>query len=294
MTESVSRFPEWLKRRIPASANIAHTTEILKKLNLNTVCDSAICPNRGECFSKKTATFMILGNICTRNCRFCAVSNDKPQPVDHFEPDKIVEAVKQLGLKHVVITSVTRDDLEDGGAGQFAAVIRKLKEANSQLIVEVLTPDFAGSREAISTVISAKPDIYNHNLETIPRLYAKVRPEAVYQRSLDLLKYVKEQDGSIYTKSGIMVGLGESFEEVKAVLIDLKSIDCDIVTIGQYLAPSKAHLPVVEFVHPEVFEQYSMIGQELGFKYIASSPFVRSSFNAADFSEKIMNREMEI
>ncbi len=286
-----SRFPEWLKRRIPASANISQTNEILKKLNLNTVCESAICPNRGECFSKKTATFMILGNVCTRNCRFCAVPGDKPQPVDYQEPDKIVEAVKLLGLKHIVITSVTRDDLSDGGAGHFSEVIKKLKAFNKDLIVEVLTPDFAGSSSAIKTVTSAKPDIYNHNLETVPELYKTVRPEAEYKRSLNLLKLVKSIDETVYTKSGIMVGLGESFEQVKQVLYDLRDVDCDIVTIGQYLAPSNEHLMVKEYIHPDVFEEYKALGEELKFKHVAAAPFVRSSFNAADFSEKVLQND---
>ncbi|KUO48877.1 MAG: lipoyl synthase [Desulfitibacter sp. BRH_c19] len=285
-----ARFPEWLKRRIPASANISQTNEILKKLNLNTVCESAICPNRGECFSKKTATFMILGNVCSRNCRFCAVPGDKPQPVDYEEPDKIVEAVGLLGLKHVVITSVTRDDLPDGGAEQFSEVIRKLKAFNKDLIVEVLTPDFAGSSSAIKTVTSAKPDIYNHNLETVSELYSTVRPEADYKRSLNVLKLVKSIDKAVYTKSGIMVGLGETFEQVKQVLYDLKVVGCDIVTIGQYLAPSKEHLVVKEYVHPDVFEKYKALGEEMEFKHVAASPFVRSSFNAADFSEKVLNK----
>ena len=285
------RFPQWLKRRIPASANISQTNEILKSLNLNTVCESAICPNRGECFSKKTATFMILGNVCTRNCRFCAVTSDKPQQVDHDEPDKIVKAVELLGLKHVVITSVTRDDLPDGGAGHFSEVIKKLKAFKKDLVIEVLTPDFAGSSSAIKIVTSAKPDIYNHNLETVPELYETVRPEADYSRSLNLLKLVKSIEGTVYTKSGIMVGLGETFEQVKQVLCDLRAVDCDIVTIGQYLAPSSEHLIVKEYIHPDVFEKYKALGDEMKFKHVAASPFVRSSFNAADFSEKVINKD---
>ncbi|WP_028308552.1 lipoyl synthase [Desulfitibacter alkalitolerans] len=287
---SKTRFPDWLKRRIPASANINKTNEILKSLNLNTVCESALCPNRGECFTKKTATFMILGNTCTRNCGFCAVPVDnKPGPVNTEEPDKIVQAVKQLGLKHVVITSVTRDDLSDGGAGHFSAVIRKLKEFDKSLIIEVLTPDFAGSISAIEAVTLAKPNIYNHNLETVPELYKIVRPEADYDRSLNLLKLVKSLDEEIYTKSGIMVGLGETFEQVGKVLEDLRCVNCDVVTIGQYLAPSQKHLEVKEFVHPEVFKEYEALGQSLGFKHVAAAPFVRSSFNADDFSKKVLS-----
>ncbi len=282
------RFPEWMKRKIPASINVGQTAEILKELNLNTVCDSALCPNRGECFSKKTATFMILGNNCTRNCRFCAVSSHEPEQVDPSEPDNIVEAVRRLGLKHVVVTSVTRDDLEDGGAFQFVEVIMKLKASNPKLIIEILTPDFLGKEEAIKKVVEAKPHIFNHNLETVPQLYEKVRPQAIYERSLKFLERIKQLDSSIYTKSGIMVGLGETFDQVKNVLLDLKSVGCDIVTIGQYLAPSKEHLPVEEYIHPDVFEKYSLLGKEMGFKYVAASPFVRSSFNAADFSETVM------
>jgi lipoic acid synthetase len=288
------RFPDWMKRKIPASANISYTAEILKDLNLHTVCDSALCPNRGECFSKKTATFMILGNICTRNCRFCAVTSATPEEVDPLEPEHIVEAVRRLGLKHVVVTSVTRDDLDDGGAFQFAAVIKKLKKFNPELIIEVLTPDFLGKEEAIKKVVEAKPHIFNHNLETVPQLYKKVRPQAIYERSLKFLEYVKLLDNSIYTKSGIMVGLGETYEQVKNVLLDLNSVGCDIVTIGQYLAPSKEHLPVSEYVHPDVFDRYLALGKEIGFKYVAASPFVRSSFNAADFSETVMRKKNDI
>ena len=290
MARRGGRFPHWLKRRIPASANISKTNEILADLNLNTVCESALCPNRGECFTKKTATFMILGNKCTRNCGFCAVPNDNsPEPVNIEEPDNIVQAVRSLGLKHVVITSVTRDDLSDGGAGHFSEVIKKLREFDETLIIEVLTPDFVGSLSAIEAVTFAKPDIYNHNLETVPELYKTVRPEADYNRSLDLLKLVKSLDEEIYTKSGIMVGLGETFEQVKRVLEDLRSVGCDVVTIGQYLAPSDKHLAVKEFVHPDVFSEYEALGQSMGFKYVSSAPFVRSSFNADDFSKRYFN-----
>lgn len=270
--------PEWLKVKVN-QYQLEEMANFLKDSKLYTVCQSAHCPNIGECFGRRTATFMIMGNICTRNCRFCAVDKGKPLPVDEEEPRRIAEAARKLNLRHVVVTCVTRDDLEDGGASHFAKTINELKKIPG-LTVEVLVSDFQGKEESIKTVVMAKPEIINHNLETVPRLYPEVRPMANYERSLYLLKRVKELDSSIYTKSGIMVGLGETDEEVIKVMEDLRKVDCDMMTIGQYLRPSKKHLEVKEFITPEQFEKYKKIGYEMGFKYVASGPLVRSSYNA--------------
>jgi len=260
------------------------TRRLLEELKLNTVCQSALCPNLGECFSRRTATFMILGNTCTRNCRFCAVQSGQPQPPDPDEPRRVALAAARLGLKHVVVTSVTRDDLPDGGAGQFAATIKSIREYLPGAVIEVLTPDFQGKKEALVKVLEAGPHIFNHNIETVPRLYPEVRPGANYQRSLEILKQVKEMAPGIYTKSGLMVGLGETKEEVEQVMADLRKVNCDILTIGQYLRPSPQHLEVKEYVRPEVFDYYGARGREMGFLYVAAAPFVRSSYNAAEFS----------
>jgi lipoic acid synthetase len=272
------RKPEWLKVRI-LSEDLNRMEAFLKNMALNTVCQSANCPNMGECFARRTATFMIMGNICTRNCRFCAVEKGHPQPLDEDEPRRVAEAAKRLGLKHVVVTSVTRDDLPDGGASHFAKTIYELKKL-SGVTIEVLVPDFMGNEEAIRTVVEAKPDVINHNVETVPRLYKRVRPKADYIRSLTLLKKVKELDPLILTKSGIMVGLGETEEEVIEVMKDLRDIDCDMMTIGQYLRPSHKHIEVAEYVTPEQFKRYEEIGYKLGFKHVASGPLVRSSYHA--------------
>jgi len=234
----------------------------------------------GECFSRKTATFMIMGNICTRNCHFCAVDKGTPRPLETDEPARIARAAEDLKLLHIVVTSVTRDDLSDGGAKHFAQTIAAVRQINQSATVEVLIPDFCGSREAIEVVVGAEPDIINHNLETIPRLYSKVRPKADYQRSLDILKQVKALDGGIFTKSGIMLGLGELEEEILAVMKDLCRIDCDFFTLGQYLSPSQEHLPVSRYIPPEEFEYLASKGKEMGFHGIASGPFVRSSYRA--------------
>ncbi|MGB9780026.1 lipoyl synthase [Caldanaerobacter sp.] len=272
------RKPEWLKVRI-LSEDLNRMEAFLKNMGLNTVCQSANCPNMGECFARRTATFMIMGNICTRNCRFCAVEKGHPQPLDEEEPGRVAEAARRLGLKHVVVTSVTRDDLPDGGASHFAKTIYELKKLPG-VTVEVLVPDFMGNEEAIRTVVEAKPDVINHNVETVPRLYSRVRPKADYIRSLNLLKKVKELDPLILTKSGIMVGLGETEEEVIEVMKDLRDIDCDMMTIGQYLRPSHKHIEVAEYVTPEQFKRYEEIGYKLGFKHVASGPLVRSSYHA--------------
>jgi lipoic acid synthetase len=274
------RKPEWLKRKLPPGGNIAAIEGIVRSLGLHTVCQEANCPNLPECFNRKTATFMILGKNCSRNCSFCNVQKNRPEAVDLLEPLHVAEAVKELGLKYVVITSVTRDDLGDGGAGHFARVVERVKEVNPQVVIELLIPDFQGDEKALMEVVGAQPAVIGHNVETVPRLYREVRPKAVYERSLQALDFLKQNSQSIYTKSGIMVGLGETEVEVFAVFKDLRRVGCDFLTIGQYLAPSKKHYPVVEYVHPEVFERYRVIGLELGFREVAAGPFIRSSYQA--------------
>ena len=280
-----NRKPAWLKIKISSNAGLHSTVDMMRKLNLHTVCEEAKCPNLMECFSKKTATFMILGRECTRNCTFCTVSKNEPSNVDAKEPLHVAEAVKKLALKHVVITSVTRDDLPDGGAGHFVAVIEAVREVSPSTDIEVLIPDFQGDKDALCKVVKAKPKVINHNIETINRLYPEVRPMANYHRTLELLKRVKEMDGNIYSKSGFMVGFGEKEEEVIDLLHDLREFGCDIVTIGQYLAPSKEHHPVVEYVTPDTFAFYKNKAEEMGFTFVASSPFVRSSYNAGEAFE---------
>lgn len=282
-----SRFPEWLRKKHSVNENVIATQKILSKLNLNTVCQSARCPNQGECFARKTATFMIMGNVCTRSCRFCAVESGQPESLSPEEPVQLAKAVKELNLKHVVITSVTRDDLEDGGAGHFVSCIKEIRKIKPEVTIEVLPSDFQGNKRAIAKLVQAVPDIYNHNLETVPGLYEKVRPEAGYERSLMVLSYVDEMSSDIYTKSGIMVGLGETKEEVISLMKDLRESSCDILTIGQYLQPDKEHLPVAEYIKPEQFENYKEIAEEMGFKYVASGPFVRSSYHAENFWDNI-------
>lgn len=277
-----SRFPEWLKVKAPKRGAYEEMAEYLKSMGLHTVCQSASCPNIGECFSKKTATFMILGNICTRNCGFCGVYSGGPLCVDPDEPRHVGEASAKMGLRYVVVTSVTRDDLPDGGAGQFAETITQIKAHIPDAKIEVLIPDLQGDENSLRTILEAGPFVLNHNVETVPRLYSTVRPSANYRRSLGLIETVKRISTSIYTKSGIMVGLGESKEEVVEVLSDLREVGCDIVTIGQYLRPSKSNLTVVEYVHPSRFDEYKAIGDSMGFRYVASGPFVRSSYHAAD------------
>jgi len=283
------RKPDWLKVKL-APEGLNEVKGMLKRLSLFTVCEEANCPNITECFGRRTATFMILGKICTRNCTFCNVTKGKVMPVDFEEPLRIAKAVQELKLKHVVITSVTRDDLNDGGAGHFAQVIGEIKKLDKNVVVEVLIPDFQGNLAALLKVINTKPEIINHNIETVPRLYPEVRPQAIYERSLQLLQNAKNMDKSIFTKSGIMLGLGENELEVIDVLEDLRAVNCDLLTIGQYLAPSKKHYPVIEYVHPEVFARYKKIGEELGFKYVASGPLVRSSYHAAETSKLLLSQ----
>lgn len=273
--------PEWLKKNINIAA-LSEMEKILGSLSLNTVCSSADCPNRGECSKNRTATFMILGNTCTRNCRFCSVSKGKGEILDKNEPENVAKAAKQLGLKHIVVTSVTRDDLADNGAKHFSETILKLKEYLPDSTIEVLIPDFQGNYDSLKTVVDAKPDIINHNIETVISLYDRVRPMAEYQRSLEMIKRVKQLNPNIFTKSGVMVGLGETKEEISQVMDDLLEVNCDILTIGQYLNPSDEHIPIKEYVTPEQFKLYKQIGLEKGFQYVASGPFVRSSYNAIE------------
>ena len=273
------RIPAWARKKYSIS-DLAAVKNSLRDLNLHTVCESARCPNIGECFKKPTATFMILGDVCTRRCRFCAVGKGSPKPPDPDEPGNIVTAVGRLGLRHAVITSVTRDDLPDGGAGQFASVVCLLKAAYPDLVVEVLTPDFEGSEDALRAVMDSGPDIFNHNVETVPRLYCTVRPQAVYDRSIEVIRRAKSMRPGSLTKSGLMAGLGEKFDEVVSVMRDLRDAGCDLLTIGQYLRPMKENIEVVEYVTPEVFDRYKDEGLKLGFLSVASAPFVRSSYNA--------------
>lgn len=290
----VQRLPEWLTIRLPRPDTINEVRDMMRRARLHTVCESARCPNLPECWSKKTATFMILGDTCTRACGFCAIKVGRPLEVDADEPRNVAEVSAELGLKHIVVTSVARDDLADEGAGQFAATIRALHERLPRSIVEVLTPDFKAKRWCIKLVTDAKPEIYNHNLETVRRLSTIVRPQAKYDRSLEVLATVKELDSSIYTKSGIMLGLGETDDEVIQALKDLRAVGVDAVTIGQYLRPTMKHLPVNTFVHPKKFEEFGRIGEDMGFAFVASAPFVRSSYNAIEFSKKVMAERLAV
>ena len=274
------RFPPWLKRKAPSPSDLKRMNELFEGLNLHTICVSAGCPNIGECFSRKTAAFLILGDICTRRCRFCAVRKGTPLPVNNKEPQSLLKAVRTLGLQYVVITSVTRDDLEDGGASHFVRVIEMVHKEG--IVVEVLIPDFCGSHQALAAVVGSSPHVVNHNIETVPRFYSRIRPGAGYHRSLDLLSNVKQLDPSIITKSGLMAGLGETMDEVIEVMRDLRKRGCDLLTIGQYLQPSSRHYPVASFISPERFSEYKRIGMEIGFASVASSPFVRSSFRASE------------
>jgi len=287
------RLPEWLTIRLPRPDTIKEVEGMMRSKSLHTVCESARCPNLPECWSKKTATFMILGDTCTRSCGFCAIKVGRGLTVDQNEPLNVAEVAKDLGLKHVVVTSVARDDLADEGSMQFAETIRSLHAENPHVIVEVLTPDFKGKKWCIKNVTDAHPEIYNHNIETVERLHTVVRPQAKYERTLSVLRTVKELDPSIYTKSGIMLGLGETKEEVIQTLQDLRDIGVDAVTIGQYLRPTMRHLPVVEYVHPREFKEYEKIGEDMGFAFVASGPFIRSSYNAIEFSKKVMAERLE-
>ena len=276
------RLAPWLKKRLPPQGTVREVRELVEGLDLNTVCQSARCPNLNECWSRKAATFMIMGDICTRTCRFCTVPKGRPLALDQHEPEHVAEAAEKLGLRHVVVTSVDRDDLPDQGAGHFADTIRAIRRRLPEAVIEVLTPDFRGESELVDIVSDAEPDIFNHNLETVPRLYKRVRPGAGFQRSLDLLARIKERHPDQFTKSGLMLGLGESAEELEDVMRDLRGVGVDILTLGQYLRPSLAQLPVERFVTPEEFEAFGAKGREIGFLAVASGPFVRSSYNAEE------------
>lgn len=278
----MNRKPEWMRVRISDVNKLNKVSNVLDSFNLNTVCVAANCPNRVDCYSKKTATFMILGDICTRNCTFCNVTKGRPTELDMKEPEKIAIAVKELGIKHVVITSVTRDDLEDGGASVFAECVHEIRKTSPHSTIELLIPDLQGNWDALKMIVDAKPDVINHNIETVPRLYTKVRPKAGYQRSLELLEKVRELDPTIRRKSGIMVGLGEYTEEVHDTIRNLLDYSCEILTIGQYLPPSDGHVKMERYITPEEFDEYKDFALKLGFDYVASSPMVRSSYNASE------------
>lgn len=288
------RLPEWLANRAGDSRSTHEIKRLLRSKKVHTVCESARCPNLGECFSRDTAAFMILGNDCTRRCAFCAVTHGMPRPIDRGEPMRVVAAARELGLKHIVITSVTRDDLSDGGSGLFAETITALRREIPAATIEVLTPDFQGDRGAIQAVAAAGPDIYNHNLETVPRLYGQVRPQAEYQRSLDLLSCLNSTDADLITKSGLMVGLGERRDEVVAVFRDLKRVGCDVVTVGQYLRPRKENFPVARYVPVEEFAEYEKIGYDLGFRLVVAGPLVRSSLRADEAMALLEARKQPI
>lgn len=278
------RKPDWLKVKIQGSGVSESVRKTLADLELNTVCTEANCPNRMECYEKGTATFMILGRNCTRNCTFCNVSRSLPDPVNEMEAKNIALAVSKLGLRHAVITSVTRDDLPDQGAGQFVKVVQEIRKINSKVTIELLIPDLQGKKELLDLVIDAQPDVLNHNLETVPELYDRVRPMADFEGSLEVIRYFKERDPQMISKSGLMLGLGEKEDQMLAALKRLAETSCDILTLGQYLQPSPKHFPVVEYVKPEVFDFYKEKAYEMGFKQVSSAPLVRSSYYAEDLS----------
>lgn len=285
--------PDWIRVRAPVSAVYQETRDIIRKQKLNTVCEEASCPNIGECWSQKHATVMILGSVCTRACRFCNIATGAPDKLDPHEPERVAAAMSELGLKHVVVTSVDRDDLPDGGAEHFAKTIRYIRIYSPGTTIEVLTPDFLRKEGAMEKVVEAEPDVYNHNLETVPRLYSSVRPGARYFHSLRLLDKVKELNPRIFTKSGIMVGLGEEKKEVYQVMNDLRAANVDFMTIGQYLQPSPKHHPLMRFVHPDEFEEYKRMAKGKGFLMISSSPLTRSSYHAGEDFKKLRTAREE-
>lgn len=278
--------PPWLKKRIPPYQDLLKVKTLLEKTGLHTVCEEARCPNLGECFSEGTATFLILGDVCTRDCGFCAVRHGVPSPPEEEEPERIARAVREMHLSYAVITSVTRDDLPDGGASFFARTIEAIQKEDQEIKVEVLIPDFKGEFSSLEIVLKASPDVLNHNVETIQRLYSEVRPQADYKRSLSLLKQAKNLYPHIQTKSGFMLGLGENHQEVIELMDDLRRAECDLLTIGQYLQPRSDRLPVARFIPPEEFDEYKRIGEGMGFRAVASGPFVRSSFHASRMFKK--------
>lgn len=278
MGEIKVRKPAWLKTKIPIGKNYLYVREIVEKNKLHTICTSGNCPNIADCWGRGTATLMILGDICTRSCKFCNVKTGRPEPVDLDEPDRVAKSVKLIGVKHCVLTSVDRDDLEDGGAEIWAKTIRKIKELNPETTIEALIPDFDGQKQLIQKVIETKPEVISHNLETVKRLTSIIRSKARYELSLKVVKYISASE--VRSKSGIMAGLGETEEEVFETMDDLRSVGCEVLTIGQYLQPTKHHLPVKEFVTPEMFEKFKKVGLKKGFRYVESSPLVRSSYHA--------------
>jgi lipoic acid synthetase len=275
----VRRLPSWLKRKLPRGNGNFYTEGLLRELRLETVCENARCPNRPECYARRTATFMILGNVCTRPCGFCSVPRGTPDPLEDDEPERVAEAAFRLGLRHVVITSVTRDDLSDGGADHFCRCVLAVRRRTGAA-VEVLTPDFLGDTRAIDRVLEARPEVYNHNLETVPRFYRKVRGRADYRRSLDLLAHVKRTSPETVTKSGLMLGLGEAYEELLETFADLRDVGCDVLTMGQYLTPTLKHVPVARYLPPDEFDAIAALARKLGFRQVVAGPFVRSSYHA--------------
>ncbi|MBA4779253.1 MAG: lipoyl synthase [Sphingomonadales bacterium RIFCSPHIGHO2_01_FULL_65_20] len=290
------RKPDWIRVKAPTSKGFNETRKLMRDLNLNTVCEEAACPNIGECWTKKHATVMILGDVCTRACAFCNVKTGMPRKVDASEPQHVADAAASMGLEHIVITSVDRDDLADGGASQFVKVIEALRRTTPSTTIEILTPDFRNKHEAaVEAIVAARPDVYNHNLETVPRLYPTIRPGARYYASLRLLEMVKRLDPSIFTKSGIMLGLGEERLEVHQVMDDMRSADVDFLTMGQYLQPTPRHAKVIDFVTPKAFDAYAAIARAKGFLQVASSPLTRSSYHAGeDFAEMRAAREAKL
>ena len=282
-----ARFPPWIRRRLPFTDNTRATLAAIADLGLHTVCQSASCPNIGECFTRRTATFMLMGDVCTRDCAYCDVPHGQAPPLDPTEPARVAEAAARMGLRHVVCTSVNRDDLPDGGAAHFVRTIEAIRAALPEATVEVLVPDFCNNLDAVRAVVAARPDVFNHNLETVPSQYARVRPEGQYAWALNVLRDARAAASDLYTKSGIMVGLGETPDEVARAVADLARVGTDILTIGQYLRPSPAHAPVVEFVPPPQFKAYRRVALEAGIRYVAAGPFVRSSFNAAAVLDRV-------
>ena len=283
---SLGKRPDWLKVRLPSGENYSEVLKLMRTSKLHTVCEEARCPNLAECWGARTATFMILGEICTRSCGFCNIKMGLPDPVDRDEPRRVAESVKELNLRHAVITSVDRDELKDGGASVFAETIRLIRESSPDCTIEILTPDFKGDESAFEIILKNPPDILNHNLETVKRLYHAVRPQAKYERSLNLIRWFKEK--GLRTKSGIMVGIGETKEEVFGIMDDLRAVGCDIMTIGQYLQPTKEHLPVARYVTPKEFKEYAEYGIKIGFLAVESGPLVRSSYHA-DKHARLLN-----
>jgi lipoic acid synthetase len=281
------RKPAWLKQRLPSGPEFEKIRGMIRKDRLHTVCQEAGCPNIWECFSHHTATFLIMGSHCTRNCRFCAVTEGPLEPPDPEEPARVASAARKMGLKYVVVTSVTRDDLSDGGAGSFAETIQKIRQEISDVCVEVLIPDFQGSKKALETVLNAHPDVLNHNIETVPRLYPEVRPQADYRQSLDLIQHAHEYNPALLTKSGLMLGLGEHRAEISLTLEDMLKAGCRLLTLGQYLQPSKDHLPVIRYIPPEEFKEWRKTALQMGFAEVASGPFVRSSYHAKELFHEV-------